>query len=91
MIWTAITQLLLNIFLFFINLLPAMSVQDLEAATTIINVGQTARNSVAWVNFFFPVDTLFLVLYLTVSLHATILLINIWRYVLNAVTPVKGL
>jgi hypothetical protein len=87
MIWQWILTLTTNALLFFISLFPNMGVQDFENINKFNQMFGSLRDIVAWANWWFPVDTLFLVISINVSFYVLILLLVLASRIINALLP----
>ena len=89
MIWTAILRLLHDVVIYFIGLFPVMSVGDIEAVQYINGTFSSFRTLVAWANWWFPIDTIFFIISITIGLYVALFTIRVFRWIINAVSPFK--
>ena len=86
MIWEWILILITNTLVFFISQFPDMTVQDIENISKFKQTFGTFRDMIAWANWWFPVDTLFICLYTIISIWFIILTVVVAARILTWVT-----
>lgn len=86
MIFAAIVNLVYNVFLWILSLLPNMSAQDTANVATIHSAIANVRAVMQWVNFWFPIDTLYQILALIILVEVTGFLTRVTRWIASIIT-----
>jgi len=71
---------------FLLRFLPEMKQSDYSLLQMIGQIFPTFRGIVAWTNFWFPIDTLFLIIGLQLGFYAAVYTYSFYRYVLRTAT-----